>query len=91
MQFFALNVAKVELDSTSATVARNDARKVAPDVRDFMITVECYEVSFSSLLLYKTDRFHFAVRLLSYRSQKTSKCGKNKSDIFLHGKMDSIC
>ena len=25
-----------------------------------------------------TNRFHFAVRLFSYRSQMTSKCGKNK-------------
>ena len=29
-------------------------------------------------LLYKTNRFHVAVRLFSNRSQKTSKCGKNK-------------
>ena len=29
------------------------------------------------LLLYKTNRLHFAVGLFSYRSQKTSKCGKN--------------
>ena len=27
---------------------------------------------------YLTNRFHFAVRLFSYRSQMTSKCGKNK-------------
>ena len=25
-----------------------------------------------------TNRFHFAVRLFSYRSQMMSKCGKNK-------------
>ena len=31
-------------------------------------------------LLYKTNRFHVAVRLFSNRSQKTSKCGKNISD-----------
>ena len=31
-------------------------------------------------LLYKTNRFHVAVRLFSNRSQKTSKCGKNTSD-----------
>jgi len=31
-------------------------------------------------LLYKTDRFHVAVRLFSNRSQMTSKCGKNISD-----------
>ena len=29
-------------------------------------------------LLYKTNRFHVAVRLFSNRSQMTSKCGKNK-------------
>ena len=28
--------------------------------------------------LYKTNRFHVAVRLFSNRSQMTSKCGKNK-------------
>ena len=28
-------------------------------------------------LLYKTNRFHVAVRLFSNRSQRTSKCGKN--------------
>ena len=33
MQFVARNVAKVELDSTSATVARNHAGKVVPCVR----------------------------------------------------------
>ena len=27
---------------------------------------------------YLTNRFHFAVRLFSNRSQMTSKCGKNK-------------
>ena len=32
------------------------------------------------LLIYKTNRFHVAVRLLSNRSQRTSKCGKNISD-----------
>ena len=34
-------------------------------------------------LLYKTNRFHVAVRLFSNRSQKTSKCGENISDTFL--------
>ena len=29
-------------------------------------------------LLYKTNRFHVAVRLFSNRSQMTSKCGKDK-------------
>ena len=28
--------------------------------------------------VYLTNRFHFAVRLFSNRSQMTSKCGKNK-------------
>ena len=31
-------------------------------------------------LLYKTNRFHAALRLFSNRSQMTSKCGKNISD-----------
>ena len=31
-------------------------------------------------LLYKTNRFHVAVRLSSNKSQRTSKCGKNISD-----------
>ena len=30
------------------------------------------------LCLCKTNRFHFAMRLFSNRSQRTSKCGKNK-------------
>ena len=29
-------------------------------------------------MLYLTNRFYLAVRLLSYRSQMTSKCGKNR-------------
>ena len=33
-------------------------------------------ITFASLL-YKTNRFHGAVRLFSNRSQKMSKCGKN--------------
>ena len=33
MEFFACNIAKVELDSTSATVACNIARKVVPCVQ----------------------------------------------------------
>ena len=28
--------------------------------------------------VFLTNRYHFAVRLFSYRSQMTSKCGKNK-------------
>ena len=38
-----------------------------------------FSVYFNSLL-YKTNRFHVAVRLFSNRSQRTSKCGKNISD-----------
>ena len=30
--------------------------------------------------IYLTNRFQVAVRLFSYRSQRTSKCGKNISD-----------
>ena len=36
--------------------------------------------TFFNSLLYKTNRFQVAVRLFSYRSQRTSKCGKNISD-----------
>ena len=35
--------------------------------------------------LYKTNRCHFAVCLFSYRSQKTSKCGKNTNDTLACG------
>ena len=35
--------------------------------------------------LYKTHRFHFTVCLFSYRSQKTSNCGKNISDTLACG------
>ena len=34
--------------------------------------------TFFNSLLYKTNRFQVAVRLFSNRSQRTSKCGKNK-------------
>ena len=37
------------------------------------------------LLLYKTNRFHVAVRLFSNRSQKTSKCGKNSRNTLGYG------
>ena len=33
-----------------------------------------------NFLLYKTNRFHVAVRLFSNRSQRASKCGKKISD-----------
>ena len=36
--------------------------------------------NFSTSLLYKTNRFHIAVCLLSNRSLKMSNCGKNISD-----------
>ena len=39
MQFVARNVAKEELDSTSATVAGNVARKVLPCVRAFTFII----------------------------------------------------
>ena len=32
------------------------------------------------LIIYKTNRFHVAVRLFSNRTQKMSKCDKNISD-----------
>ena len=32
------------------------------------------------LFLYKTNKFHVALRLFSNRSQKMSKCGKNIGD-----------
>ena len=38
--------------------------------------------TFFNSLLYKTNRFQVAVRLFSNRSQRTSKCGKNISDIY---------
>ncbi len=39
------------------------------------------EVYWNIFLLYKTNRFHSAVGLFSYRSQKTSKCGIKKSEL----------
>ena len=35
-------------------------------------------------LLYKTNRFHVAVGLFSNRPQRTSKCGKNISEMCSH-------
>ena len=55
MQFVPPNVAKVELGSTSAFVARNVARKVVPYVRAFR--------SFERLF-YKGNPFEFFFRLL---------------------------
>ena len=37
--------------------------------------------TFLNSLLYNTNRFQVAVHLFSNRSQMTSKCGKNISDI----------
>ena len=53
----------------------------APQRPAFELKLKDFEIkrAFSSLL-YKTSRFHVAVRLFSNRSQKTSKCGKNISD-----------
>ena len=47
----------------------------------FELKLKDFEIkrAFSSLL-YKTSRFHVAVRLVSNRSQKMSNCGKNISD-----------
>ena len=45
------------------TLADSFFERVIPNFR------ECF---------YLTKRFHFAVRLFSYRSHMTSKCGKNK-------------
>ena len=42
MQFVASNVAEAELDSTSATVARNDAKKVALCVRALRRSSYCF-------------------------------------------------
>ena len=36
--------------------------------------------TFFNSLLYKTNKFQVAVRLISNKSQRTSKCGKNISD-----------
>ena len=46
----------------------------------FRVMLKYFEVKKGFSLLYKTNRFHVAVRLFSSRSQKTSKCGKNISD-----------
>ena len=53
MQFVARNVAKVQLDSTPATAARNVARKVVPCVRAFRVLL--HEASFSSNLQCSAD------------------------------------
>ena len=46
----------------------------------FRVMLKNFEIKKGFSLLYKTNRFHVAVRLFSNRSQKTSKCGKNISD-----------
>ena len=46
----------------------------------FHVMLKYFEMNKGFSLLYKTNRFHVAVRLFSNRSQKTSKCGKNISD-----------
>ena len=46
---------------------------------------------FSSFFLYKTNRFHVAVRLFSNRSKMTSKCGKNISDTRLIARVSLFC
>ena len=50
MQFVARNDAKVELDSTSATVAHNVARKVAPCARTFSHHI----LESKAIMIYKT-------------------------------------
>ena len=47
-------------------------------LKDFEIKKALSVVVCFDSLLYKTNRFHVAVRLFSNRSQMTSKCGKNK-------------
>ena len=47
-------------------------------LKDFEINKAFFLQQFVSLL-YKTNRFHAAMRLFSNKSQKTSKCGKNIS------------
>ena len=46
----------------------------------FRVMLKCFEIKKGFSLLYKTNRFHVAVRLFSNRSQMTSKSGKNISD-----------
>ena len=41
--------------------------------------------------MYKTNRFHAAVRLFINRSQRTSKCGKSISDFIVFTTFDVIC
>ena len=44
------------------------------------VMLRYFEIKKGFLLLYKTNRFHAALRLFNNRLQKTSKCGKNISD-----------
>ena len=46
MQFDVHNVAKLELDSTSATVEHKVTRKNAPCVRDLKLTCYCVDHAF---------------------------------------------
>ena len=41
---------------------------------------KAFSAVFCCFIKKKTNRFHVAVRLFIYRSQKTSKCGKNIID-----------
>ena len=43
----------------------------------FRLMLKYFEIKKVFSLLYKANRFHVVVRLLSNRSQKTSKCGNN--------------
>ena len=49
-------------------------------LKDFEIKKSyiCSSLFRSYIYIYLGKRFHVAVRLFSNRSQKTSKCGKNK-------------
>ena len=54
--------------------------KAGPQKAGFRVMSKYFRIKKGFSLLYKTNRFHVAVRLFSNRSQKTSKCGKNISD-----------
>ena len=47
---------------------------------DFRFMLKYFKIKKGFSLLYKTNRFYVAVRLLSVASQKTSKCDNNISD-----------
>ena len=79
MQFVARTFAKVELDSTSATLARNVAKKVAPCVRVFILqpghqgSIEC------STAVKRSRRFSFY--LVGLKSKHGQGCIKQLVNI----------